>query len=471
MKNKWQSHKILWVILLFLVACSPEVTTVEVEVTRVVTETVVEEGVEVEVTRVVEEVVEVVVTPLPDTDNEDAPDGQPFVSIGSEELVIVRPTPISGGKITSVARVNEDSITNNIETAPSNSPEPDRTTLDETNRIVVSPQNRLTAGNVNDNQNHNTYLRYLADYPHHNITSVDVSLQHIITMVDATGTPLIGQEIRIETEDGVFVTNLRTQSQGHVYFHPLAYTVQAEQYLLLVEDNAYEMTISMTQWDVRTSIEQRHLPTLDLLFLLDTTDSMDDQLNALRNNLSAIVTRLKEFPNAPEVRLALVAYRDEGEVYETQTFNFTADVETFVATLEEITASGGGDYPEAVQQGLQEAVNGVRWQEDGSLSLIFLIGDAPPHLDDGLPYMQSMQQALSKGIRIYPIASSGLDAQGEYIFRQLAQFTGGEFIFLTYGGGASESTGEQTDFVVSDYTVSDLDALIWQIIMGETGLE
>jgi len=56
----------LLVVAVVAVACQPEIQQVEVpvEVTRVVTETIVEEGEEVEVTRVVTEEIMVEVTPV-----------------------------------------------------------------------------------------------------------------------------------------------------------------------------------------------------------------------------------------------------------------------------------------------------------------------------------------------------------------------------------------------------------------------
>jgi peptide/nickel transport system substrate-binding protein len=57
---------VVLILALGLVACQPQVVEVPVEVTRVVTETVVEEGETVEVTRIVTEVEEVEVTPVPE---------------------------------------------------------------------------------------------------------------------------------------------------------------------------------------------------------------------------------------------------------------------------------------------------------------------------------------------------------------------------------------------------------------------
>jgi hypothetical protein len=97
------------------------------------------------------------------------------------------------------------------------------------------------------------------------------------------------------------------------------------------------------------------------------------------------------------------------------------------------------------------------------------VADAPPHLDYGQQnhYAVEMLEAAERGIKIYPIASSGLDEQGEYIFRQLAQATGGRFIFLTYGPEGPGTPGDETTFNVDQYTVSSLDDLVVQVVEEE----
>ncbi len=43
-----------------------------------------------------------------------------------------------------------------------------------------------------------------------------------------------------------------------------------------------------------------------------------------------------------------------------------------------------------------------------------------------------MLAALGKGIKVFSVGASGLNKQGEFIQRQIAQYTGGRFVFLTY---------------------------------------
>jgi hypothetical protein len=97
------------------------------------------------------------------------------------------------------------------------------------------------------------------------------------------------------------------------------------------------------------------------------------------------------------------------------------------------------------------------------------VGDAAPHLDYANDYQYAglLQEAVQAGIKIFPIGASGLNDQGEYIFRQFAEVTQGQFVFLTYENGVSGAPGVSTDHHVSNFTVSQLDSLIVNLVAGE----
>ncbi|MCB0015030.1 MAG: hypothetical protein KDE34_24110, partial [Anaerolineales bacterium] len=166
----------------------------------------------------------------------------------------------------------------------------------------------------------------------------------------------------------------------------------------------------------------------------------------------------------------MVIYRDRGDEFVVRSYDFTPDLATFSLFLDDVTADGGGDYPEDLNEALNQAVLVPEWRLEDTVSLMFLVADAPPHLDyadQQLTYVDGMTRAAELGIKIFPIATSNLDAQGEYIFRQLAQFTGAQFIFLTYGEDGPGSTGDQTDLQVENFTVSALDDLVVQLVAAE----
>ena len=104
--------------------------------------------------------------------------------------------------------------------------------------------------------------------------------------------------------------------------------------------------------------------------------------------------------------------------------------------------------------------------------MLILVADAPPHLDyadESFSYDSDMFIAVQKGIKVISIGASGLNPQGEYIFRQLAQFTGGKFVFLTYAQAGNSASGPGTETVhdVSNYSVESLDRLIVLVVREE----
>ena len=98
-------------------------------------------------------------------------------------------------------------------------------------------------------------------------------------------------------------------------------------------------------------------------------------------------------------------------------------------------------------------------EPDGALRVLFLIGDAAPHLERGPPYTVTMRRAVEKGITIVPVGCSGLDDTGEFVWRQLAAFTLGRFAFVSYGGTA--------DVHVDAFPMNDLDDILARAVIRE----
>lgn len=351
----------------------------------------------------------------------------------------------------------------------------------------VAQDSRLSAGEVDDNARWDDYLLYLRDYRGPAIIKTDVSERHQIWVTDSDGRPVLGALVEIAA-DGREVARLRTHSDGRVYFFPRAY--DDSQQGPSFHDTAYDVQVtvgsetvdltipagtSQREWSVvhPAAGRERDSVRLDILFLMDATGSMADEIAQLKDNIQAISAAIDTLPARPDVRLAMTVYRDQGDAYVSRTFEFTPDVAAFEAALAEVRADGGGDYPEDLNEALSRAVHTPEWRVEETVSLIFLVADAPPHLDYGQEnhYAVEMLEAAERGIKIYPIASSGLDEQGEYVFRQLAQASGGRFIFLTYGPEGPGTPGDETTFNVDQYTVSSLDDLVVQVVEEELAFQ
>ena len=375
-------------------------------------------------------------------------------------------------------------------TTPANSAVPERAeggeAVGETAELPVAAEpaglptgSRLTAGAVDDNAEWDAYLTYLQNYDGPAALPVDVSQRHQILVLDAQERPVLAALVVVET-DGAEVARLRTHSDGRVYFFPslLPAQQQADQYAVTVTVNGESVDLELAaagaqrEWTVihPGATAATAGVNLDILFLLDATGSMGDEIQQLKDNIEQIAAQIAALPARPDVRFGMVIYRDRGDEFVVHSYDFTPDLATFILFLADVAADGGGDYPEDLNEALNQAVLVPEWRLEDTVSLMFLVADAPPHLDypdQQLTYVDGMTRAAELGIKIFPIATSNLDAQGEYIFRQLAQFTGAQFIFLTYGEEGPGTTGDQTDLQVEDYTVSALDELVVQLVAAE----
>jgi hypothetical protein len=115
--------------------------------------------------------------------------------------------------------------------------------------------------------------------------------------------------------------------------------------------------------------------TLDLVICMDTTSSMKDDIDAVREALIPMLEgMIGEFP---DFRMGLVLYKDYREEYVTKPIPFTRDFTEVRRNLNAIRVGGGRDIPEAVHEALYEAA--VKFPWEATNRSIILIGDAPPH--------------------------------------------------------------------------------------------
>lgn len=333
----------------------------------------------------------------------------------------------------------------------------------------------LRAGSVDDNQRWDDYLQYRnrAGEWGLDIHDVDVHGRHVVHIVDAEGVPVLGAAVKIMDDEDRLVASMITSADGRVLFFPAAYNASSGGRFELVaskEGDSASLTLDETFHDHTLTLDARSNSDpvrLDILFLIDATGSMSDEIQQLKDNMVRVSERIDSFGSRPDVRFGMTIYRDRGDLFTSRTFDFTPDVKQFTEALQEVIAEGGGDYPESLNEGLHNAIHLPEWRVAETVSLVFLIADAPPHLDYGQDhdYAEDVLTALERGIKIFPIASSGLDDQGEYIFRQLAQISGGKFLFLTYG--ADGAPGDDTTHHVDDYSVLSLDDLVVRIVQEQ----
>lgn len=328
----------------------------------------------------------------------------------------------------------------------------------------------LKGGEHDDNAAFSAYLDYLntvrqefGDAPW-----LDVTERYPLLVLDEASKSVPNATITVKRGSEV-VLSARTPADGRLYFHPKAFpAIASSQDALTIEVSKGAASVSRNLTRNGEPVDPFVLPgergaiapRVDLCFVLDVTGSMGDELSQIKATIGEIASRITSLPGSPTVRFGLVAFRDRGDEFVTRTHDFTGDLAVFKQRLDALVASGGGDTPEALNPALNEALTQLAWDEGEAVRLTFVVGDAPPkfHAQD-VPYTTSMVKALERGIKIVPLAASGLDGLGEFVFRQLAQFTGGKFLFLTYGGGTSHQVGPVQE--------SNLDDLVVGIVKAE----
>jgi hypothetical protein len=182
-------------------------------------------------------------------------------------------------------------------------------------------------------------------------------------------------------------------------------------------------------------------PRIEVCFVLDTTGSMRALIDGAKQKIWSIVNQMASTKPTPNIRMGLVGYRDRNDAYVTQVFDLTNDLDAVYGNLIGFQALGGGDQPESVNQALHEAVNKLSWSRDReSLKLIFLVGDAPPHMDydDDVPYTVTVQRAISADITINTI-QAGTIAQTTPVWQEIASKADGQFVRIDQTGNMRAS--------------------------------
>ena len=182
---------------------------------------------------------------------------------------------------------------------------------------------------------------------------------------------------------------------------------------------------------------QRQRPVVDVVFVLDTTGSMSGLIQTAKEKIWSIASTMASAQPTPDIRIGLVGYRDRGDDYVTRVIDLNHDLDSVYAALMDFEAGGGGDTPESVNEALYDAVHDLSWsQRDQAYQVIFLVGDAPPHMDyNETQYPAIIAAANEKGIVINTIQCGTLAATVEP-WTTIASLGNGDFFQVEQSGGA-----------------------------------
>ena len=286
---------------------------------------------------------------------------------------------------------------------------------------------------------------------------------------DSNGNPCYNVPVQLLTNRET-VYNARTDVNGYAYICYNVYNTDETTAFVMVNETSVE--VKDNKVDITAENVGMEVQALDLMLMVDTTGSMGDELTYLQTELENVIERVADTGKTLSINVSVNFYRDEDDDYVVRPFEFTSDIEEAVTQLNAQRSDGGGDYPEAVHKALDNAVKEHQWR-NGAVKLMFFVLDAPPHSEAEIKGInaqmtETVQAAAEKGIRIIPLASSGVDTETEFLLRSWALMTGGTYTFLTDHSGIGNDHLEPT---IGEFEVEKLNECMIRVICEYCGLE
>jgi Mg-chelatase subunit ChlD len=189
----------------------------------------------------------------------------------------------------------------------------------------------------------------------------------------------------------------------------------------------------------KTASPPQSKPRIEVCFVLDTTGSMGGLIEGAKQKIWSIANEMISAQPTPELKLGLIGYRDRGDEYVVKSFGLTDDIDAIYGHLREFQAGGGGDAPESVNEALAEAIHKMPWSSDSKvLKIIFLVGDAPPHMDypNGPKYPDLCREAAKKDLIINTI-QCGEMAETKPIWQEIAKLSEGSYVGISQSGNVA----------------------------------
>lgn len=331
----------------------------------------------------------------------------------------------------------------------------------------------LTAGILNDFQKWDLWNDIASDElaSYQKLWKINPIRRYSVMVLNELSNPIIGANVKLLDDKGKTVWATKSDNIGKAelwgeifegdwasyYTINVEYDGKSERIAKVLE---FHQGINTIKLDAQCTMPNE----LDISFVVDATGSMGDEIEFLKAELFDIIERSKANLQGVDINMSTMFYRDMSDDYLARKMDFTSDISRNIDFINLNRAGGGGDYPEAVDYALDEAVNNLSWSENPINKLIFIFLDAPPHQkSENLEKLKKVsKEASEKGIRIIPIACSGTNKSTEYLMRSIALSTGGKYIFLTDDSGIG---GSHIKPSTDEYEVLTLNEILLQTII------
>lgn len=253
---------------------------------------------------------------------------------------------------------------------------------------------------------------------------------------DKHGKPLAYSTVQLEAPDGHATLKAHTDQDGYAYFWPeLSGKGQVPYNCAVVNGRRFEHIEPYINSVRSIEVPEKAEPTsgLDIAFVVDATGSMGDEIRYLQAEMDDVISRVRKRASCLDIRTGAVFYRDHGDAYLCRVSKLNREQRVCSSFIRDQSAGGGGDFPEAVDAAMESALTELGWSSDKRVKIMFLILDAPPHGDTASinRIKRCTLLAAEQGIRIIPVTASGIDKATEFLMKDLAIISNGEYVYIT----------------------------------------
>ncbi len=221
----------------------------------------------------------------------------------------------------------------------------------------------------------------------------------------------------------------------------------------LVDAAEIDISLNTTQpappLPIEEPVKQARPTSLDVVLMFDTTGSMYEYLEEVRQHVLMITEELGK--EAPQPKIGIIAYGDHCDAdttYVVKVADLDDNIPNVIEFIRGVEPTGGGDFPEAVEDALRSATQ-LEWREDSAKALV-LIGDAPPHgagSDDisecpyRIDYKDEVAKLVQRNVTIYTVLCGDAE-QARTVFRWIADESDGRLLRL-------ENISDITDLLIA----------------------
>ena len=244
----------------------------------------------------------------------------------------------------------------------------------------------------------------------------EITTPYAVEVKNKQGEPVASVKISLINNQGTEEAHVFTGLDGKAMLWPQSdqqsYTIEAT-YNTWAKQLKKPKDVTSTVNTIVLKHACQQLEGADILALVDATHSMGDEFEGIMRALQG-------------TEASVMLGRDVGERYLVKPVD-VANPQTFTNQ-----AAGGGKHEEAIEQVLLAALQQHQWDASAASRILLFFTDALPQRsgEAALILEEAIQYANQNDVRIFPVAASGLNEEGEFLLQSLALFTGGSYTWL-----------------------------------------